>query len=127
LQNDFFKASVWDERVLALIQSLKPRFKMAILSGAMSDARRNVQSQIDADLFDVMVFSAEEGVQKPDPVIYHHTLSRLGVEAREAIFIDDWLASVEGARGVGMHGVHYVTGVDIKKEIERIIDTNELR
>ena len=122
LQTDFYKANIWDERLLALIESLKPRFKMAIISGAISDARRSVQSQIDTDLFDVLVFSAEEGVQKPDPVIYHRTLSRLGVEAQEAIFIDDWLESVEGAQRVGMHGVHYVAGVDVKDEIERIIE-----
>ncbi|MBN2389836.1 MAG: HAD family phosphatase [Anaerolineae bacterium] len=121
LQTDFHKAGVWDERLLALIQRLKPRFKMAVISGAMSDARRIVQSQVDSDLFDVLVFSAEEGVQKPDPVIYQRTLSCLGVAAQEAIFIDDWLASVEGARRVGMHGVHYVAGVDVKAEIERII------
>jgi epoxide hydrolase-like predicted phosphatase len=121
LQTDFPKASVWDERLLALIASLKPRFKMAIVSGAMSDARRIVQSQVDTDLFDVLVFSAEERVQKPDPVIYHRTLSRLKVKAQEAIFIDDWLESVEGVRRVGMHGIHYVAGGDVKAEIERII------
>jgi HAD superfamily hydrolase (TIGR01509 family) len=68
-----------------------------------------------------MVFSAEEGIQKPDPDIYRRTLSRLDVEAQEAIFIDDWLESVEGARSVGLHGIHYAAGVDAKKEIERII------
>ena len=122
LRTDFSNADAWDKRLLALIQSLRPRFKMGIISGAMSDARRVVQAQVDTNLFDVMVFSAEEGVQKPDPVIYQRTLSRLGVEAPEAIFIDDWLESVEGARRVGMHGIHYVAGIDVKEEIERIIE-----
>jgi putative hydrolase of the HAD superfamily len=121
LHTDFFMASEWDDGLLALIESLKANFKMAILSGAMSDARANVQSQINTELFDVMIFSAEEGVQKPDPEIYQRALARLGVEAEEAIFIDDWLASVEGARGVGIHAIHYVTGIDIKSEITRII------
>jgi epoxide hydrolase-like predicted phosphatase len=121
LQSDLSKSSGWDEKLLALIESLKPQFKMAIISGAMSDARRMVQSQGHTALFDVLVFSAEEGGQKPDPIIYQRALSRLGVEAHEAVFIDDWLASVEGARRVGMHGIHYVPGVDVKEEIERII------
>ena len=122
LRTDFSNADAWDKRLLALIQSLRPRFKMGIISGAMSDARRVVQAQVDTNLFDVIVFSAEEGVQKPDPVIYQRTLSRLGVEAPEAIFIDDWLEGVEGARRVGMHGIHYVAGIDVKEEIERIIE-----
>lgn len=121
LQIDFRKAGVWDERLLTLIQQLKPRFKMAIISGAMSDARGIVESKVAPDIFDVLVFSAEEGIQKPDPAIYQRTLSRLGVEAQEVIFIDDWLKSVEGAREIGMHGIHYVAGVDVKQEIERII------
>ena len=94
---------------------------MGIISGAMSDARELVHAQGNAGLFDVMVFSAEEGIQKPDPVIYQRTLSRLEVEAQEAIFIDDWLESVEGARSVGLHGIHYVAGVVVRKEIDRII------
>jgi putative hydrolase of the HAD superfamily len=121
LREDFYQASMWDTGLLALIRSLKPQFKMGIISGAMSDARDLVQIDGNADLFDVMVFSAEEGIQKPDPVIYGRALSRLEIEAHEAIFIDDWLESVEGARSVGLHGIHYVAGVDVKKEIERIV------
>jgi FMN phosphatase YigB (HAD superfamily) len=121
LRGDFYQAGLWDTSLLTLIQSLKPQFKMGIISGAMSDARELVQAHGDAGLFDVMVFSAEEGIQKPDPVIYQRTLSRLQVDAQEAIFIDDWLKSVEGAQSVGLHGIHYVAGVDVKKEIERII------
>jgi FMN phosphatase YigB (HAD superfamily) len=72
-----------------------------------------------------MVFSAEEGIQKPDPLIYRRTLSRLEVEPQEAIFIDDWLESVEGARNVGLHGMHYQAGIDVKAEIERIIEQEQ--
>jgi len=35
LKVDFPKAEVWDKGLLALIQSLKPHFKMGIISGAM--------------------------------------------------------------------------------------------
>jgi HAD superfamily hydrolase (TIGR01509 family) len=94
---------------------------MGIISGAMSDAREQVQEYVNYNSFDVIIFSAEEGIQKPDPVIYQQALSRLNVEAHEAIFIDDWLASVEGARRVGLHTIHYAEGIDIYEEIRQLI------
>jgi putative hydrolase of the HAD superfamily len=122
LKLDFYKAAVWDARLLAFIESLKPRYKIGIISGAMSEARQEVREHVNEELFEVMLFSAEEGIQKPAPEIYRRVLARLGIEAHEAIFIDDWLDSVEGARAVGLHAIHYTAGVDIYKEIERLID-----
>jgi putative hydrolase of the HAD superfamily len=121
LKGDFNKAGVWDTKLLAFIQSLKPSYKMGIISGAMSDARKQVQEYVNYSLFEVIIFSAEEGIQKPDPVIYQRALSRLNVEAHEAIFIDDWLASIEGARNVGLHTLHYTEGIDIYEEIRQLI------
>jgi HAD superfamily hydrolase (TIGR01509 family) len=127
LRLDFYKAAAWDASLLAFIKSLKPRYKMGIISGAMSDARQEVREHVSEDLFEVMLFSAEEGIQKPAPEIYRRALARLGVEAHEAIFIDDWLDSVEGARAVGLHAIHYTAGVDIYKEIERLLDQEHNR
>jgi putative hydrolase of the HAD superfamily len=55
------------------------------------------------DLFDVIVDSSEVGMRKPEPRIYHHTLSQLGVAAHEALFIDDFEQNVRGGREVGLH------------------------
>lgn len=122
LRIDFHKAGVWNEKLFALIRSLKGQYKQGIISGAMADAREENQAYLSDDLFDVIVISAEEGIQKPDPDIYRRALARLGVEAHEAIFVDDWLASVEGARSVGLHAIHYTADIDIQEEIRRLID-----
>lgn len=95
---------------------------MGIISGAMSEAREQLREVINDELFEAILFSAEEGIQKPAPDIYHRTLARLGVTAAEAIFVDDWLESVEAARAVGLHGIHYTAGIDIDEEIRRLID-----
>ncbi len=49
-----------------------------------------------------IVVSGEEKLLKPDPAIYHRALERFGLKADEALFIDDRLINVEGARAVGM-------------------------
>ena len=121
LKHDFHAADVWNTEMLDFIRALKPRYKMGIISGAMSEARAGTQAHLPDDLFAVKLFSAEEGIHKPDPAIYRRALSRLDVAAEEAIFVDDWLASVEGARAVGMHAIHFTDKIDVRDEIKRII------
>jgi epoxide hydrolase-like predicted phosphatase len=54
------------------------------------------------DHFDVVVESWREGVRKPDPEILSRTLERLGVEAGEALMIDDLGPNLKAARALGM-------------------------
>ncbi len=58
-----------------------------------------------------IVVSGEEKLLKPDPAIYYLALHRFGVRATEALFIDDRLVNVEGARAVGMQA-HLFTDAD---------------
>ena len=57
------------------------------------------------ELFDDVVDSSAVGLRKPDPRIYELSLSRLGVTAADAVFIDDAPGNVDGARAVGMSAV----------------------
>ena len=48
--------------------------------------------------FDVVVESSIEGIRKPDPRIYDLVLTRLGVAATEAVFLDDLGINLKPAR-----------------------------
>jgi len=52
--------------------------------------------------FDVVVESATVGLRKPDPRIYELVLSRLGVDAPDAVFLDDLGINLKPARAMGM-------------------------
>lgn len=58
-----------------------------------------------AELFDVVIESAVEGLRKPDPRIYQLALARLGVAAPEAVFLDDIGRNLKPARALGMHTI----------------------
>lgn len=58
------------------------------------------------DRFDAVVFSAIEGVRKPNPIIFERALDRLGITASEGLFLDDFEPMVDGARAVGLHAIH---------------------
>jgi putative hydrolase of the HAD superfamily len=121
LKVDFCAVGAWDTELLTFIHSLKPRYKTGIVSDAWSDARETLKKYVNSDFFDVIVFSAEEGVCKPNPEIYQRALSRLGVAPQEAIFTDDMLPNVEGARQIGMHAIHFTDSRRLREEIKRLI------
>ncbi len=56
-----------------------------------------------AHLFDVLVISGKEGMEKPDPGIFHLALERTGTHPRESVYVgDNPEVDVEGAAAVGM-------------------------
>lgn len=92
--------------MVALIESLKGRYKTALLSNAMNPFLRQVMAKHDLErLFDVIVISAEVELTKPNPAIYRLVLERLGVDAGEAIFTDDNAPNITAAQSVGMQAV----------------------
>ncbi len=114
LKHDFWVGDTWDHDLLALIRAFRSRYKTAILSNAMPDARKNLREHINEGAFDVIVFSGEEGIKKPDAEIFQRALARLSVLPEEAIFVDDLPANVEAARALGMNAIHFAAGMNAK-------------
>ncbi len=119
LQADFWRGDTFDESLLALVRGLRTRYKTGVISNALPDARAMFGGRLNDDLFDVLVFSSEEGVKKPDPEIFLRALARLGVDAGESIFVDDVLENVEAARSLGLHSIHFRPDTDLERELAR--------
>jgi HAD superfamily hydrolase (TIGR01509 family) len=99
------EAIVFPEHHAALLADLGRRHRLAVVSNFdyTPTARLVLEREGVARLFDIIVVSDEVGWRKPLPVIFETALQRLGVLAREALFIGDRLdADVAGARAVGM-------------------------
>ena len=59
------------------------------------------------ELVDVSITSARAGSRKPHPGIYDVSVSALGVDMAEVVFVgDSWEPDVRGPRRVGMTAVH---------------------
>lgn len=117
---DFWATMVWDNALLDFIRTLRPAYKTGVLSDAWPDARVS-NAPITADLFDVIVYSSEEGIQKPDPEIYRRTLARLGVAPAEAIYVDDRATKVDAASRLGMHGLLFTGSEAIRAQITGLL------
>src|SRR4030066_464775 len=95
--------------LLDFIRSLRPRYKVGLLSNAWDDLRQTMHNRWNIDgLFDEMIISAEVGMTKPNPRIFHLVVERLGVQPGEAVFIDDILTNVEAARREGLVAIQFL-------------------
>lgn len=118
LRRDFSATEVMDEELLTFLRSLRPRYRTALLSNAWPGARElHNQRYRLCDAVDEMIFSAEEGLAKPDPAIFTLAARRLGVQLDETIFVDDWPPHVEAARSLGMHGIVFENTNQVMAEV----------
>ena len=122
-----FRTAFWagdraDQELTALIDSLRPRYRSALLSNAWSNARRDIGEAYNIlRVFDIIIFSAERGLAKPDPRIYQHALDLLKIQPEEAVFVDDMPVNVEAAQAVGIHGIRFLNTQQTKNEVLALI------
>jgi HAD superfamily hydrolase (TIGR01509 family) len=101
----FWSGDRLDERLVSLLHDLRERgYRMGLLSNNPASLRQRVE-RLMPGLFESFVISGQDGVMKPDMAIYELAVSRLGVEAGEAVFVDDAERNVVGARAAGLEAV----------------------
>ncbi len=121
------KNSLWTE---AFLEAYKPRPMMFDLAarlqrGGCKTAVLSNTEQPVVDIinhqnyreFDEAILSCVEGIAKPGKEIYLLALDRLGVEAKEAVFIDDKKPNIEGAIKVGLNTIYFTNLDNFKKDI----------
>jgi 2-haloacid dehalogenase len=72
------------------------------------------------DRFRDIVVSGDEKMVKPAPAIYALALDRFGLEAGEAVFVDDSPANVQGAADAGIHAVLFTGAAAFRVELVRL-------
>ena len=127
--------AMWDRPILPipgmleLVMELKEKgYGIYLLSNA-SRRQHEYWPRVEASrYFDGTLISADEGVMKPQPEIYHLCLERFGLNAGECFFIDDSPPNIEGAQRCGIRGAVFyeedvaqlrrdlrAAGVDVKE------------
>ncbi len=70
--------------------------------------------------FEGIVVSGEEGVVKPEREIFDILLKRYHVDPERAVFIDDNKTNVEGAKDVGIRGLHFTGSDRLLEELRKL-------
>jgi putative hydrolase of the HAD superfamily len=116
-------ARMWttsDPAMLAWQQRLKAHgIRTAILSNMGDSVLENIEREFAwIHGFDVLVWSYQHGMAKPDRAIYEHALEQIGTAPAETMFVDDKLENVVAARAVGMKAVQFSTVDRLREELK---------
>ncbi len=119
--------NLWDARMwttqnpamLAWQRALKQHgIRTAILSNMGDTVLANMEREFDwLPRFDVLVWSFQHKMAKPDPAIYRLTLERLGTRPEETLFIDDRQANIDAARALGLIGIQFTNVEHLREQL----------
>ena len=107
IRHEFFAGDIIDRTLLEFLRSLRGTYKTGLISNAWSDLRDYIVREKFDDAFDHIIISAEVGAVKPEAKIYQVALEQAGVQAHEAVFVDDFAVNIEGCEKVGMQGIYF--------------------
>lgn len=105
--------------MLAWQRNLKAAgIRTAILSNMGDSVLENIQREFRwIDDFDVLVWSYQLHMAKPDAAIYHHTLNALGTRPEETLFVDDKRVNIDAAQALGMRGFEFTTVERLRSDL----------
>lgn len=116
----FRSAYVPKREMFSLASSLHGKgYKTALLSNTELPAV-GFFHELGYDMFDVLVFSCEEGMMKPEPRIYEITLERLGSQAEQSVFIDDRPDYIKGAEAVGLNAILFEGITQVRENLAKL-------
>jgi len=121
IREEFFGGDVIDHEILDFLRALKPNYKVGLISNAWSGLRDYIVREKFDDVFDHMVISAEVGVAKPEPKIYHIALEQFQVQAGEAVFVDDFIENIDACKKLGMKGIHFKNREQAIEELRELL------
>jgi HAD superfamily hydrolase (TIGR01509 family) len=109
------------EELFAYIRTtLKPKYKIGLLSNASYDIRTELFTPAQNQVFDASVLSYDVGMTKSDPAMYAMILQELGVQPHEAILVDDQVRYCEAAKSAGMQAIVYTSCQTLQKQIKSL-------
>lgn len=124
MKNQIYSLLIPKNRTVDIISKLKARYKTGLITNFSKEWMRLFKSSERGrdvvNLFDEVINSGEIGLKKPDKRVYSVTLSRLGVESGETIFVDDLERNLITADEVGMKTILYKGVVQLVKDLKKI-------
>jgi len=125
LVEEFFAKDELDQSLLDYIRKLHASYNTGLLSNAFDDLRQIITERWHfEDAFDDMIISAEVGLVKPDARIFQMAVEQLGVEASQAVFVDDMKRNIEGAKNVGLVGIHFQNPLQVIGDLDNLLSRN---
>ena len=125
-QEQFWQGDRIDRHLVSFIMSCRPEFKTAFLTNAWKDARavlKDTYGLSEGPTVDHLLVSSEIGIAKPDHKIYKLLARTLDCQLSEILFVDDFIENIIAANELGIHTIHFNTGIDLINVIKSRVKT----
>lgn len=94
-------------------------YKLFLLSNFHKDAFELIENKYDFfKLFEGGIISYKEKLLKPEIEIYKVLLKKYNIKANEALFIDDTIENVEGAKEAGINAIVFKDSQGLIKDLK---------
>jgi len=106
------RAEVYDDErfvfyddVLPILGKWQGKYKLGMVSDTHPGLRRAMRAHGSLQMFGVTSLSCDNGVLKPDPLMYEKAMQALNAKPETTIFVDDLDKNLRGAEKLGIRGV----------------------
>lgn len=108
--------------VVRLVNALHARYRLVLLTNV---SKSRYMENFDMGFFrkvktDRVYASCYLRLAKPGQEIYRYVLEKERVDAKDAVFVDNLLVNVKGARRVGMKGVQFVGYRKLVRDLKKL-------
>jgi HAD superfamily hydrolase (TIGR01509 family) len=114
--------NIADNELFTYIKTLKPQYKIGMLSNAAENWLHEMFSDEQVNLFDAVALSYETGFIKPQPESYEIIAHRLNVPIEACVLIDDQERYCIGARDTGMQAIVFQNTEQAISDISKILN-----
>ena len=101
--------------------TLKPKYKIGLLSNAAYNMLDELFLPDQVALFDAVTLSCDLGIVKPDERIYADIAAKLNVTAEECLFTDDIERYCTAARDTGMEAITYDSFSQFERDLQKLL------
>jgi epoxide hydrolase-like predicted phosphatase len=111
-----------EKGTIELVRKLRRKYKIAYLSNV--DRSRYTETTMELlkpylKLFDYRFASCEIRLRKPTRRVFRYVLKHMKLKSSEAVFIDNTLENVKGARKAGIKGILFKNAKELEKQLKR--------
>jgi putative hydrolase of the HAD superfamily len=121
-QLNHLDARMWTTQNPVMVAWQQQLKQHGLLTAILSNMGDNVLANLQREFpwiqnFDVLIWSFQHLMAKPDPAIYRLVLEKLNVRPEESLFLDDKLVNIEAAQALGMHAIQFSTVDHLRAEL----------
>lgn len=116
------QSNILNQELLTFIKdSLKPKYKIALLSNYSKQLRNRLKEQNIANIFDYIIISGEVGYQKPEKDFFKAFFTASNINPEEFMFIDDTKKSLESSEEIGYTPILFTNTRETIKHIQNCL------